>query len=309
MSIYEIRVQGRLDPHWVAWFEGMTLTYDGDCTLLRGPLADEAALHGVLANVRNLHARLLSVNTVKENSLSKTFVLIHGSWQGGWVWQAVIRQLEEKGHRAYAPTLAGHGPGAERVGITHKDCVDSVVAYIRQHDLHEIVLVGHSFGGSVISRVVEYLPDRIVRLIFMDAFVLEDGQSVYDNLPGPFIEMLDQLVHASADNTTLLPWEAWRDYFIQDATEEAARPLWEQLSPEPNQPNVERLDLTTFYARDIPKSYLFCRQDLTMPPGWFHPRMSSRLGTYKLVEMDGSHEVMFTRPVEVADKLIKASSD
>jgi len=241
--------------------------------------------------------------------MTKTFVLIHGSWHGGWAWQAVIHQLEEKGHHAYAPTLAGHGPEAERVGITHKDCVDSVVSYIRQQDLHDVILVGHSFGGSVIIRVVEDLPSRIKRLIFLDAFVLEDGQSVYDNLPSFLIELLDQLAQASLDNTTMLPWEIWRDHFIQDASEEVARALWEQLSPEPNQPNVEKLDLKAFYSLNIPKSFIYCRQDMTLPPGSFYPQMSSRLGTYKLVEMDGNHEVMFIRPTELADKLIEASSE
>jgi pimeloyl-ACP methyl ester carboxylesterase len=115
--------------------------------------------------------------------MSKRFVLIHGSWCGGWAWEAVTRHLEDRGHQADAPTLAGHGPGAQRVGITHRNCVDSVVSYITQHDLRDVILVGHSFGGSVISRVVQYLPTRIKRLIFLNAFVLADGQSVYDNLP------------------------------------------------------------------------------------------------------------------------------
>ncbi len=241
--------------------------------------------------------------------MSETFVLIHGSWHGGWAWQAVIRHLEAREHHAYAPTLIGHSPADERVGITHRDCVDSVVSYIRQHDLHDVILVGHSFGGSVISRVVEDLPTRIKRLIFLDAFVLEDGQSIYDNLPSFLIEVLDQLAQASPDNTSLIPWEIWRDHFIQDASEEVARVLWEHLSPEPNQPNVEKLDLKAFYSLDIPKSYIFCRQDMTLPPGSFYPQMSSRLGTYKLVEMDGSHEVLSTRPAELAEKLIEASSE
>ena len=239
--------------------------------------------------------------------MGKAFVLIHGSWHGGWAWQAVIRHLEAREHQAYAPTLAGHGPGTERVGITHRDCVDSVVSYIRQHDLHDVILVGHSFGGSVISKVVEYVPNQVQRLIYLDAFVLDDNQSVYDNLPGALIDLLDQLAQASGDNTTLLPWEIWRNHFIQDASEEVARSFWEPLSPEPNQPNMEKLDLKTFYSLDIPKSYISCRQDMSLPPGSFHPRMSSRLGTFKLIEMDGGHEVMFTRPAELADKIIEAS--
>lgn len=241
--------------------------------------------------------------------MSETFVLIHGSWHGGWAWQAVIRHLEARGDHAYAPTLAGHGPQVQRIGITHSDCVDSVTSFIRQHDLQDVILVGHSFGGSVISRVVEDLPSRIKRLIFLDAFVLEDGQNVYDNLPQFLIELLDQLAQESPDNTTLLPWEIWRDHFIQDASEEVARTLWELLSPEPNQPNVEKLDLKAFYSLNIPKSFIYCRQDMTLSPGSFYPRMSSRLGTYKLVEMDGSHEVLFTRPAELAEKLIEACSE
>ena len=107
----------------------------------------------------------------------------------------------------------------------------------------------------------------------------------------------------------LIPWEIWRDNFIQDASEPMARSIWERLSPEPNQVNLDRLDLKRFYSLGIPKSFIYCRQDKALPPGYFHPRMSSRLGEFKLLEMDGSHEVMFTRPAELAVKIIEASSD
>jgi len=243
--------------------------------------------------------------------MSELFVLIHGSWHGGWAWQSVIRQLEARGRRAYAPTLPGHGPDVERAGITHRDCVDSVIAYIRERDLRDVMLVGHSFGGSVIQKVVEHVPERIKRLIFMDAFVLNDNRCVLDtdNVPADFIVLLNQLAAASADNTMLVPWEIWRDHFIQDASEADARAIWQRLSPEPNQVNTDILDLKRFYALETPKSYIVCRQDRALPAGTFHPRMSGRRERFKLVEMDGSHEVMFTRPAEVADSLLEASSD
>ena len=88
-----------------------------------------------------------------------------------------------------------------------------------------------------------------------------------------------------------------------------ARTLWSLLSPEPNLPNREPLNLKVFQQLEIPRSYSFWRQDLSLPAGSFHPRMSTRLGPHKFVEMDGSHEVLFTRPVELADKLIEASCD
>jgi hypothetical protein len=139
--------------------------------------------------------------------------------------------------------------------------------------------------------------------------VLADNECVFDNLPADYVALFTTLAKASSDNTMLIPWEIWRDNFIQDAPESVARSIWEQLSPEPNQVNLDRLDLKKFYSLAVSKSFIYCRQDKALPPGYFHPRMSSRLGVFKLLEMDGSHEVIFTRPEESADKIIEASSD
>jgi pimeloyl-ACP methyl ester carboxylesterase len=250
--------------------------------------------------------------------MAKTFVLIHGTWHGGWAWRKVVQCLSSKGHGAHAPTLAGHGPAAARQGVTHQDCVASVVNYIRERSLSDIFLVGHSFGGTVAQKVAEQVVGRVARVIFLNALILKDQQCVFDVLPEVFLEALrpkgdDQPAETSSDETMQLlapaPWETWRDNFMQDAPESLARSTWEQLSAEPNQVNLDSLDLKQFYSIAIPKSFIFCRQDLAMPPGYFHPGMSSRLGPHKLVEMDGSHEVMFTRPAELADKIVEASAD
>jgi hypothetical protein len=68
--------------------------------------------------------------------MHKSLVLVHGSWHGGWGWDAVIHHLSAKVHAAYAPTLPGPGPGATHVGITHRDCTGAVVAYTQEHDRH-----------------------------------------------------------------------------------------------------------------------------------------------------------------------------
>ena len=239
--------------------------------------------------------------------MSKAVVLIHGSWHGGWAWQEVVRHLSKIGHRAEAPTLPGHGPAAMRAGITHQDCVRAVVDFIHQHNLEKVVLVGHSFGGSVVQKVAEEIPTRIERTVFLDALIVEDGHCVFDELPADYVAMFNQLAGASSDNTMLIPWEIWRENFIQDAPEPLARSLWEQLSPEPNQVNLDKLCLKQFYSLAVPKSLIHCRHDKALPAGYFHPRMSSRLGAFTLIEMDGSHEVMFTRPEELANKIIEAS--
>lgn len=250
--------------------------------------------------------------------MSKTFVLIHGTWHGGWAWQNVIRHLSEKGYDGHTPTLAGHGPGVKRLGITHSDCVDSVVTYIQNCKLEDVVLVGHSFGGTVVQKVAEQVPGRIAGMVFLDALILKDNERVFDVLPDVFLDSLaskngDDPATAGLENTIgifpIPPWETWRDNFIQDAPDSLARSTWAQLSPEPSQVNFDTLDLKCFYTLDVPKSFIFCQQDNAMPPGYFHPGMSSRLGTFKLLAMDGSHEVMFTRPAELAEKIVEASSE
>jgi pimeloyl-ACP methyl ester carboxylesterase len=241
--------------------------------------------------------------------MSETFMLVHGSWHGGWAWEPTAWCLRERGHTAYAPTFPGHSPGADRARITHDDYVAAVTGAIVRRDLRDVVLVGHSFGGSVISRVAQVVPDRLKRLVFHSAFVVEDGTSVNDNFPADQIALFSQAAVESPDNTVECPWDVFRDLFMQDASPEDARSVWERLIPQPYDPWDAKLDLAEFHRTELPKSYIAVADDRVLPEGTWHPRMSSRLGTFKLVEMGGSHEVMFTRPAELARKLEEAAGD
>src|SRR5262249_46073321 len=91
-------------------------------------------------------ATVFDLESRREHAMTKTFVLCHGTWHGGWAWERVIHELHKLGHYALAPTMAGHGPNVERHGITHKDCADSVAECIREHELRDVILVGHSLG-------------------------------------------------------------------------------------------------------------------------------------------------------------------
>ena len=240
-----------------------------------------------------------------------TFVLVHGSWHDGSAWNEVIKHLKGKGHKAVAPTIAGHGKTAVKVGVDHAQCVQSVVDYIVDNDLSDIVLVGHSFGGTVIAKAAEVIPDRLRRLVFWNAFIPADGESVDDNVPPHFRTLFAGLAAQSADYTVMLPFPIWREAFINDADHDLAQWSYEQLSSEPYQPLIDKLDLKEFYGLSIPRSFLNGTEDTAMPPGeWaWHPRMSSRLGLYRLVQMKGSHEVIFSNPKALADKIVEAGRD
>jgi pimeloyl-ACP methyl ester carboxylesterase len=240
-----------------------------------------------------------------------TFVLVHGAWHDGSAWEAVIQHLEVKDHQAFAPTIAGHGKGTNK-NVNHAQCTQSIVDYIASKDLTDIVLLGHSFGGTIIAKVAEVISDRIRRLIFLNAFVLNDGESLTDNVPPDTQVLFDQLARESDDRTMMLPFEIWREVFINDADLELAKSSYAQLSPQPYQPFIDKLDLKQFYSLPIPKSYLYCTEDNCLPQegewGW-HPRMSSRLGLFRLVQMPGGHEVMFSNPVGLAEKIVVAGRD
>src|SRR5215469_7418854 len=114
-----------------------------------------------------------------------TFVLVHGGWHGGWCWQKVVPLLEAAGHAVYAPTLTGLAERASElspeVGLdTH---IQDIVGVLVGKDLHGVVLVGHSYGGMVITGAVDQAPERIAHLVYLDTFVPRDGESMVDVSP------------------------------------------------------------------------------------------------------------------------------
>ncbi len=241
--------------------------------------------------------------------MSERFVLLHGSWHGGWAWEPVAWCLRELGHEAHTPTYPGHRPGDSRAGIRHEHYVSAVTSYIEARDLRDVVLVGHSFGGSVVSRASQVVGERVKRLVFHTAFVVQDGASVNDNFPADQTEAFAAAAAGSPDDTVACSWEVFRDLFIQDARPDVARSVWERLVPQPFAPWDQKLELAEFHRGELPRSFIAVADDRALPPGGWHPTMSARLGSFKLVEMGGSHEVMFTRPAELARKLVEASNE
>lgn len=123
----------------------------------------------------------------KANTQAKqTIVIVHGAWGGGWAFKKVESLLREKGFNVYRPQLTGQG---ERVHLARPDIglnthIDDVVNTLLYEDLHDIILVGHSYGGMVISGVADRVPDRIKRLVYLDAMVPNDGDSVGSIMSG-----------------------------------------------------------------------------------------------------------------------------
>jgi pimeloyl-ACP methyl ester carboxylesterase len=229
----------------------------------------------------------------KEERVSDTYVLVHGAWHSGELLEPVADHLRAAGHTCHCPTLAGNRPDDDRATTGLQDAVDSVVAYFEEHALAEVRLVAHSYGGMVISKVSDIIPERIRRLVYHNAFVPSDGQCLNDLVPRFYVETFDPMAEAN-DGAVMLPFPIWREVFINDADLQQATLTYEHLNPQPYKTFTDPIRL----------------KDIAMPHSYpWHPRMSETLGLFRLVEATGSHEVCFTNPSLLADKIEEAGRD
>src|SRR5882757_7257029 len=114
-----------------------------------------------------------------------TFLLVHGAWHSGRCWERVAPLLEAAGHQVFAPSLTGYGDKAHLLGpeVGLDSHVDDVVGLVAEENLSDVVLVGHSYAGLVISSAANRIPERIAQLVYLDAMVPQDGESAVDVLP------------------------------------------------------------------------------------------------------------------------------
>jgi pimeloyl-ACP methyl ester carboxylesterase len=228
-----------------------------------------------------------------------TFVLVHGAWHSGRAWDRVVPLLESAGHRVFAPSLTGYGDKAHllspEVGLdTHVDDIAGLV-----EALDDVVLVGHSYAGLVISSVANRLPERIAHLVYLDAMVPEDGETAVDVLP-----VTKQLIDAAVDGWRVPPLRELPPplglFGVTDPDDAAW--LRSMLSDQPvrclRQP--VRLDNPAVHA--IPRTHIHCtggRPDgitrRPVPPG------------ARVRELPTGHDCMITMPAELAALLTEAA--
>jgi pimeloyl-ACP methyl ester carboxylesterase len=179
------------------------------------------------------------------------YVLCHGAWGGGWYWQPVRDMLTSYSHWAFTPTYTGLG---ERVHLAHPDldldtCITDVVNVILYEQLHDVVLVGHSFGGMVITGVADRMPDRISHLVYVDAAVPDDGQSMAD------------LVHPEMNAQALVLVEQLGDGWRLPYIPEPGKPADPRLVPFPMKMGTQPVTARNPDALSLPRSFIYCTED------------------------------------------------
>ena len=238
---------------------------------------------------------------------SRTYVLVHGGGHGGWCYQPVARLLRAEGHDVHAPTLTGLG---ERSHLLTTDVdlslhIADVVNVLYYEDLTTVILVGHSYGGMVITGVADRVPDRIGQLVYLDGAIPANGESLADMTPN-----IMQAAHAEAEvvnsvEVVLSPGpEAGRRYGVTDPT--ALAWMQDRLTPHPWKSFTEPLVLADEAAvKKIPRTNINCTETLGLRP----PERATRAYEADRVwEIDTGHDLMITEPEAVAEMLLRLAA-
>lgn len=234
------------------------------------------------------------------NSNPTTFVLVHGAWSGGWCYARVAALLRARGHTVFTPTLTGQGERAHLSSgaINLSTHIEDVLGVFHYERLSDVVLAGHSYGGMVITGVADRITEQIKALAYLDAFVPEDGQSLFDiNIPANTQRFLDS---AGASGGLSVPAPPAAAYFGVNA---ADAPTVDALSnPFPLGCFTEKLKLTGAYR--AVKQHLYVH-------GTVLPRASPFRPFYERAVAAGwsghalacGHHVMLDEPEKTAELL------
>lgn len=233
-----------------------------------------------------------------------TYVLVHGGAHGGWCYQRVARILRAAGHEVYAPSMTGLGERSHLLS-TEVDLdlhINDIVALLHYEDLRDVILVGHSYGGMVITGVADRAADRIGRLVYLDAATPVNGQSLLD-IAGPMIEAT-RPAGAVVDGVelVLLPTpDAGLFYGVVDPDDVAW--MADRLSGHPWKCFEQPLSLKNeadLWA--IPQYHVICTSTLATRDAEL---MEPARAEGRLWDIDTGHDLMITEPQAVVDALVE----
>ena len=221
-----------------------------------------------------------------------TYVIVHGAWGGSWAFKEVDSLMTAEGHVVYRPSLTGQGERVHLASpeITLSTHINDVVNMILVEKLTDIVLVGHSYGGMVITGVAERIPERIRKLVYLDALLPVDGESLVSAMPGGG----EWLKSMEKEGMIVPAWVRPEQPYPKDV-------------PQSLKTFTEPLSLKNAAAKSLPGVYI-----LTIDPGKtaaeddfaaFAKRARDR--GYKYIEIIADHNPQWSRPRELAELLLE----
>ena len=231
------------------------------------------------------------------------FVLVHGGWHGGWCWKRVAPKLRAAGHEVFTPTLTGLGERSHLGGapVNLDMHISDIVHVLEAEELSDVILVGHSYAGMVITGVADRLESRLRALVYLDAFVPEDGRSLMDYIAP---ERRAALARAGEAAGTLDPLPV-KLLGVTDPADAAW--LARRLMPQAYATFIQPLTLAQGGGARLPRSFVYC----SSPPSGSFGQFAERLRhdpAWRFYELKTGHDCMITDPDGAAHVLLEAAS-
>lgn len=222
-----------------------------------------------------------------------TFVLVHGAWHGGWCWKKIIPLLQSAGHEVLTPTLTGLGERAHLLNpnIDLNTHIQDITAVLEYEDLHNVVLVGHSYGGMVIAGVAEKTGARCTHLVYLDAFLPENGKAVKDYAP---------LAPSREDGWRVPPFGPPSAYDVTD--EQDADWMMSRLGDQPIKTFTQPIQLSDDENNSVLKTFILCSD----APFFAEAGERAKQQGFQYRELfSAGHDAMVTKPKELAEMLFE----
>jgi pimeloyl-ACP methyl ester carboxylesterase len=241
------------------------------------------------------------------SSVPQIFVLVHGAWHGGWCWRRVAEVLRAAGHLVYTPTLTGLGERAHllRPGLTIEHFATDVANVIEAEELQQVILVGHSFAGGPISVVADRKPEALKCLVYLDAMLLENGQSAFSKLEPTIVAQRILLAQETSEGLTIPPPAP--AVFGVTETQDAAW-LQRRLTAHPLNSYQVPIRLGHPLGNGVNKTYIACTdpayEALVPTHEWVR-----RQNGWQYLEFASGHDAMVIRPEALASVLLGCASD
>jgi pimeloyl-ACP methyl ester carboxylesterase len=233
------------------------------------------------------------------------FVFVPGAWHGGWSWYPVAKRVSAAGHAVLPLTLPGLTMGDDPTGLRLADAVGHITAEVERRDLHEVVLVGHSFAGIPIAAAAGRIAGRLARIAFYSAFIPQAGESMADAMGPETGAYLRAMISSSPEETVSVDFDSFSATLMQNEPEELQRLVYDQLVPQPGGYMLDSPDAggEAICALGLPVTYLLAEHDRALAaPGAV---LAARVGVTPVI-VPGTHEGLLTHPDELARALLQA---
>lgn len=243
----------------------------------------------------------------KTPETKKTFLLVHGAWLGGWAWERLVPYLTNAGYKVFSPTLTGLGEKANLakpdIGLnTH---VQDILSLLENENLHNVVLVGHSYGGMVITGVADKAAERIAHLVYLDAFIPRDGQSVADIITTESMRRFREGAKAVGQGWGIPPLPVERFGITSKVDIAWVKP---KLVPQPIKTFEEPVRLTNPTAAALPRTFIYLKKPAMGTFDGF-AKMAQSSKDWRYYEMETGHAAMILEPKKLYKLLIEITEE